>query len=109
MERDAVRRPPSGRSEPHRGRSVSLPPRADNLDVRDVGDDVVVLNLDTQEAHCLSGVAAEVFRAAGSRRSIRASRQDVEAAVGGLIQARLMTPPEGFTRRAMLQRAGMVV
>src|SRR4051794_28458092 len=108
MDRDAVRRPGGG-SRVSRTRHASLPPRVDNLAVRDLGFEIIAINAETNEAHCLSGVAAAVFRVAGTDAAVAAPEGEIQAAMSALVEKGLLTKPSGFSRRALLQRTGLVV
>jgi hypothetical protein len=59
----------------------------------------------TQHAHALSGLAAKVFVASEDGRF---TGDDDPAAVAGLVEARLLVPTVGISRRVLLQHAGVV-
>ncbi|MGZ4588917.1 MAG: twin-arginine translocation signal domain-containing protein, partial [Mycobacteriaceae bacterium] len=87
----------------------ALPPRAPGLIMEEVGDEIVVVDPDTQRAHALSGLAARVFVASEDGRFTgEDDPAAVDAAVAGLVEAGLLVPTVGISRRVLLQRAGVV-
>lgn len=87
-------------------RDVVLPSRAPDLYAQEVGDEVVVVDPATQQAHALSGLAADIWRA--TEYGTWAGPTDVEfqAALEQLIDTGLLVPQRGLTRRRVLQGVG---
>src|SRR3954467_10237494 len=85
-----------------------LPARAEGLIEREYDGEFVVLNESTQQAHALSGLAADVWRATDGGPMPQASSDDVDTAVAELVELGLLVEPIGFSRRAPPQRAGTV-
>lgn len=99
--------------------------RTKNVVVRDVDDEIVVVDLDTDEAHLLSSRTSLVWNAADGRpveslftlfidEEPAVREQLVWEALGRLADARLLATPiqlptAGLTRRALLQRLGVAV
>ena len=87
--------------------------RAERLIVREMGDEVMVYDLDTNAVHCLAGPTAAVWRAVELHASIPgiAKAADVEErvvtqALAELENLRLLeSPVTGFSRRTMLRGA----
>lgn len=110
-------------------RGVSSPApaaRSDGLLVQKVGDEAVVYDLDTKEAHCLKPLAAFVFDAsdgsatfgelakrAGAEVDPAVTDEQVVEAVAQLQEVGLLTAPSllvvdgnGVSRREMMRRVG---
>jgi hypothetical protein len=66
----------------------ALPPRAPGLIMEEVGNEIVVVDPDTQRAHALSGLAARIFVASEDGRFTGDDDPAaVDAAVAGLVEA----------------------
>jgi len=104
---------------------MSAAPRArtEGLLVRDIGDEVVVYDLESHRSHCLNRTATLVFRACDGRRTIRviaaqvgrelgrpADEDLVRYTLGRLQSARLLDPgtrkAATLTRRQLARRIG---
>jgi hypothetical protein len=98
---------------------VSIPlARSDGLLMEQVGDETVIFDTESKEAHCLSPLAAAVYAECDGRSSperiseLAASRlgepvsvEHVEAALAQLEERGLLVgPPGGMTRRGMVRR-----
>ena len=87
----------------------ALPSRARGLLVEEVGDEVVVVNPETKEAHALSGLVARVWAASAvGVWTGKAESSEVDEAVDQLVASGLLVPAQPFSRRVMLQRTGTV-
>ncbi len=91
---------------PHPGRP--LPRRRDGLLAREVGEDVVVLDPTTDEAHALTGAAAAAWRAVDARQ-VPTGLSD-EALADALMELELagLLEAEGTTRRSVLRRGATI-
>jgi hypothetical protein len=108
------------------GRTIPVP-RADGLLIQPVGDELVVYDLESKEAHCLKELAAFVFTSvdgtatvgeiaasAGTQLSAAVSAEQVADAVAQLEDAKLLEGPpllvldgdDGVSRREMMRRVG---
>jgi hypothetical protein len=84
--------------------------------VRELGDETLVYDLDTDAVHCLTGATASVWRAAARPASVRSickqtglDERDTLAAVLHLGAANLLTADgNGMSRRHLIQRAALV-
>jgi hypothetical protein len=85
-----------------------LPGRATDAWSREVGDDVVIVDSATERAHALSGLAAEVWRASETGEWTGPISANFHEAVDQLIDAGLLLPQSGMSRRTMLKRTGTV-
>jgi hypothetical protein len=83
--------------------------RNDRLVVRDLGDEVLVYDLDSNEAHRLAGSAAHAWRVASGKAgpSQKVSHADVRAASEELARLGLVEAPAGFSRRSLLRGAAV--
>src|SRR3954453_5407092 len=79
----------------------------DGLSARELGDEIIVVDQTTQQAHALSGATAEVWRAPRAGRAPALPRSDVDAAKQELAALGLVDA-DGMTRRDMLRRSGTV-
>src|SRR5947209_5200075 len=84
-------------------RQITLPARVQGLIARDLGDEIVVLDPTTQQAHRLAGRDAEVWRQAGS-----ATSDELLLAQASRLQALGLLDAKGISRRQLIARAGMV-
>ena len=93
--------------------------RTDGLSVRELDDDTLVYDRDSDEAHCLTGIAGRVWRACDGRRDLDAIARhcDVDVTVVSevidLLQAKdLVSVPEvvgaELSRRRLIGRAAAV-
>jgi hypothetical protein len=107
-----------------RRRQLALPiARADGLLVEQVGDETVVLDTESHQAHCLSPLAAAVFGGADGRTRVEdiaglagaaidedVSVDQVEAALAQLDERGLLDRPAlpgGISRRALVRRTAV--
>jgi hypothetical protein len=82
-------------------REVKVPARTQGLIARDLGDEIVVLDPKTQQAHRLTDRDAEAWRVAGSSSpDERLAPHVARLQALGLVEAR------GVSRRQLLARAG---
>jgi hypothetical protein len=86
----------------------ALPPRAAELCSQVVGDEIVVLNRATQQAHALAGLVAAVWHATETGTWTGHVDANFHAALAELIDAGLLVEPAGIARRSMLARGGLV-
>jgi hypothetical protein len=87
--------------------SGPLPRKADGLLVQELGDEVVVVDETTQQAHALSGLTAQLWRGIDAGVWPEAADTELDDAVAELDRLGLVVLP-GLSRRRMLQRAGSV-
>src|SRR4051794_608311 len=109
MDREHVRTARLDRARADGGRRFALPPRAEDFVCRDLGDEIIIVDENSQKAHCLSGLSAHVWRAAGGGAWPKASRDEIAAVTDELTRLGLMVEPVGMTRRSLLARSGVVV
>jgi hypothetical protein len=105
---------------------VSVPlARSKGLLIEQVGDETVVLDTETREAHCLSPLAAAVFAGADGRTRVEGiaelvssdepvSAEQVYAALAQLDERGLLDrpalpadPPRGISRRTLVRRTAV--
>jgi hypothetical protein len=108
----------------NRRRQLALPvARSDGLLVEQVGDETVVLDTESHQAHCLSPLAAAVFGGADGRTRVEdiaglagaaidedVSVDQVEAALAQLDERGLLDRPAlpgGISRRALVRRTAV--
>jgi hypothetical protein len=84
-------------------RQITLPARVEGLIARDLGDEIVVLDPKTQQAHRLTARDAEVWRQAGTATSDELLLQQASR-----LQALGLLDAKGISRRQLIARAGMV-
>src|SRR4051794_26900296 len=80
--------------------------RREGLVARDLGDEVMIVDPATNQAHCLSGVTAQVWRAAEGAAMPKGTAAD--RALSELVASGLLVRP-GMSRRALLQRSGTAI
>jgi hypothetical protein len=80
-----------------------VPERADGIVARDLGDEIVVLDPKTQQAHRLTGLDATAWRCAGT-----SSDDPSVVAHAARLQEIGVLEAEGLSRRTLLARAGLV-
>jgi hypothetical protein len=85
-----------------------LPTIAANVTSRDLGDEFVVLNTTTQEAHALQGQVAVVWRSVCEDTNPRLPEEQVKDAVQALLDLGLLIPPAGMSRRSMFKTGGAI-
>src|SRR3954454_24409895 len=85
----------------------ALARKATGLITRDLGNEIVVLDTATDQAHSLSGVTASVWRALDAGRFPSVTEAEIATALAELETAGLVELP-GMSRRALLRRAGTV-
>jgi hypothetical protein len=101
------------------GQGRGLPQRREELLSEWVGDEVVVLDGESGQAHCLSGAAAAIWERCDGQHDVSAlaqssgqERSAVETALDELARLGLLGggdgEPRGLTRRAAAQRAVQV-
>lgn len=86
----------------------ALPPRAPELCAQQVGDEIVVLDRRSQQAHALTGTVAAIWHATGAGTWTGPVDDDFSAALEQLIDTGLLLEPAGISRRSMLARGGIV-
>jgi hypothetical protein len=80
--------------------------RAPNLLAQEVGDEIVVVDSTTQQAHALSGLVADLWRASATGEWTGAVTPEVEAAYAELASNGIFLAERGMSRRRMLQGVG---
>lgn len=100
-----------GRIHPKHGRSDAPKPvaRDTELAIEELGDELLVYDLRTDEAHCLGATAARVWRACDGDTTVEAlerrlglAKADVAKALEDLERCSLLVaPPLGITRREL--------
>jgi hypothetical protein len=91
------------------GRALNPVARNSELAVEELGDEVLVYDLSTDEAHCLGATAARVWRACDGDTTVEAlertlglTADDVTKALEELERCSLLAaPPAGITRREL--------
>jgi len=86
-----------------------LPDVAKGVVSRDLGDEYVVLNIATNEAHALNGAVATVWRSVCDHSWPDLPDEQVDEAVDALAALGLLALRLGMTRRDMLVRSGALV
>src|SRR3954447_7569118 len=79
----------------------------EGLSARELGDEIVVVDQTTQQAHALRGATAELWRALDAGRAPALPGSEVDAAKRELAALGLVEA-DGITRRDMLRRTGTV-
>lgn len=85
----------------------ALPRKTAGLHVSELDGEFVVVDDATQQAHALSGLAADLWRGIDAGTWPDATDEDLDAAVAELAALGLIEPT-GLSRRMLLQRAGTV-
>ena len=88
--------------------SRSLPRRSASLLNREIGDEYVVINTETQTAHALEGETALVWRAAGDGTWPDLPNERVAEIVDSLTTLGLLERANGVTRRSMIKRTALI-
>ena len=96
----------AGASKTVSGRQFVLPGRATDVYAQSVGDEIVVVNSATQQAHALSGLVADVWRASETGAWRGPVTEELHEAVDRLIKRQLLISPRGLSRRRILQGVG---
>jgi hypothetical protein len=86
----------------------AVPRKATGLLVRDLGEEILVVDPSTDAAHSLAGLTADVWRYLDAGRLPQAPQAELDAALAELRTAGLLEANGGMSRRALLQRAGTV-
>ena len=85
-----------------------LPARAHGLVSRDMGDECVVVDEATQQAHALSGLAAAIWRATDGGPYPEVDQGEIDGAVDRMVEIGLLQAPSSLSRRQVLARTGKV-
>jgi hypothetical protein len=82
--------------------------RSPHAIAREIGDEIVIVDSLTKQAHALSGLVAQVWRASATGTWIGPTDNDFHAALDQLLVAGLLVEAPGISRRSMLARSGLV-